>query len=381
VLPLFNIFCERCSVEELFLGVFDHYFKTRIRLGGKANVIGTPDQNALLIEIPGRIETYLNEHKLSHLFKVKGSIGNGNIARIPWIGVFRKDITENAENGYYIVLLFSENMNCCYLSLNQGVTAIEQLYTKRFALRKMREAASQAAKSLEVDPEACYGAIDLASTGDLGRAYEAAAIVSFRYSSNTLPTEEEFFTHLGKLLKYYEELYRVFGKSLNSLISVSEGEFQQVVLEKAAQFEAISRDERLSPLLHPVSPSVLGLRGHPRSPIVAAEAISVANFCCEIDPEHWSFTSKAKKQRYVEAHHLVPISHRDKFPVPLDIVENIVSLCATCHRMLHYGAEKERKPILVSLFKQRKKRLLEKSINIETSEFLRLYAPSEVFED
>lgn len=368
-------------MEQLLFDVFNNYFSTRIRLGGKASVVGTPDQNALLSEIPRRIENYLRNHRISHLYKVKGSIGNGNIARVPWVGVFRKNITENAENGYYIVLLFSENMSCCYLSLNQGVTSIEQLYTKKFALRKMREAASQAAKYLEYDPEAYVGPIELASTGDLGRAYEAAAIASFRYSAQSPPTEAEFFTDFGKLLNYYDNLHRTFGASLNSLVSVSEGEFQQVVLEKAAQLDLSAKGGRPGEESNAVPLSVLGIKGYTRSPIVAAEAINTANFTCEIDPQHWSFTSKAKKQRYVEAHHLIPVSQKDKFPVPLDIVDNVVCLCATCHRLLHYGAEKERRPILVSLFKQRKQKLMAQSIDIETSDFLRLYTSEAVFEE
>lgn len=368
-------------MEEAFLKVFNNYFSTRLRLNGKANVIGTPDQDALLSEIPNRIQSYLNRRGIGHLYKVKASIGNGNIARVPWVGVFRRDVTENAENGYYIVLLFSEVMNSCYLSLNQGITAIEKLYTKKFALKKMRETSAKAFSYLESTPEEIRGPIDLSSTGDLGRAYESAAIVSFKYSLLNLPSESIFLSDLEILLRHYEVLYKTFGNSLNSLVSVSEAEFQQVVLEKAAQIDERARVGRLNSGLDPSLTAVLGSQGFLRSPVVAAEAISAAHFSCEIDPEHWTFTSKAKKHRYVEAHHLIPISHQDKFLVTLDIVENVVSLCATCHRMLHYGVEQERKPLLISLFKQRKGKLFSKSIDVEPLDFLRFYANGMVMED
>jgi 5-methylcytosine-specific restriction protein A len=356
--------------------VLDNYFSTRIRLQGRANVVGTPDQNALLIAIPNYIQNHLVKRGLAHLFKIKGSIGNGNIARVPWVGVFRKDITENAENGYYIVLLFSENMSCCYLSLNQGITAVEQIYTKNFAAKKMREAAIRALSYLECDPEAYRGAINLGSTGDLGRAYEAAAIVSFRYASNELPTAERFFENLDHLLAHYETLFRRFGPNLHSLFSVTEEEFQQVVLEKAAQVDvkAIDPDTDIKVL------DTSG-KGYVRSPMIAAEAIRAAQFMCEIDAEHWTFTSKAKKQRYVEAHHLIPISQQHLFEASLDVVANIVSLCATCHRLLHFGVEKEKKSILVSLLGQRKQKLAEKSINVKTQDFLRFYASGSVAEN
>lgn len=366
-------------MRQLFLNVFDNYFSTRLQLGGKANLVGRPDQEALLVEIPKKIGSYLAQRNLSHLYKVKGSIGNGNIARVPWVGLFRKDITENAENGFYIVLLFAEDMSSCYLSLNQGITAIEQLYTRNFALKKMREGAKGALRSLECDPEERQGPIDLHSTGDLGRAYEAAAIVSYRYSSEEPPTDQVFFQHLDRLIVHYERLYQLFGKNLYSLFTVTEGEFQQVVMEKAAQAKTSSIQSE--PEAEALGALSLTNKGYARSPFVAAEAIRAAQFTCEIDATHWTFTSKAKKQRYVEAHHLIPMSQQRSFPVSLDVVANVVSLCATCHRMLHYGVERDRRSLLVSLLKQRKQKLLENSIDVETNDFLKFYAKDVVLED
>ena len=365
-------------MEDLFAAVFDNYSATRAKLGGKATLIGSPDQAAILNEIPARIEKYLSDRKLAHLYKVKGSIGNGNIARVPWVGIFRKEITENAENGYYIVLLFSENMSSCYLSLNQGITAVEQRYTKNYALKKMEEAANHAWSYLEPSPELWRGKIPLASTGDLGRAYEAAAIASYQYLRTDPPSDELFFQNLESLLVHYNRLFLTFKKNLHALFTVSEGDFQQVVMEKAAQLNNTVQDKNFafpSPTVNPIS------KKYTRSPIVAATAIHAAQFLCEIDSSHWTFTSKAKKQRYVEAHHLIPISQQQNFNSSLDIVDNIVSLCATCHRLLHYGAETERKSILMSLFKRRKQRLYEQDLKIEPNHFLRLYASEAAIED
>lgn len=367
------------SMKQQIINVFDNYFSTRLRLQGRAKVINTLDQKALLVEIPNLIESYLLRKGLRHEFKVKGSIGNGNIARVPWVGIFKKDVTENAENGYYIVLLFSENMGRCYLSLNQGITAVEKLYTKNFAAKKMHEAALRALSYIECDPEAHLGRIDLAATGDLGRAYESAAIVSFEYTIANLPDTQLFFRHLDILLNYYEILFRRFGKSLGSLISVTENEFQQVVLEKAATQTIPSAGSVLD--ADALAASDFSKIAKTRSPIVAAEAIRAAKFTCEINPEHWTFTSKAKKQRYVEAHHLIPICQQGRFFVSLDVVENIVCLCATCHRMLHYGLGKEKNSLLISLFKKRKISLLRRDIGIALSDFLQFYTAEMIIED
>ena len=368
-------------MQALFADVFDSYFSTRAKLGGVAKIIQSPDQNSILKGIPQIFQKYLRDRNKFSLYAVTGSIGKGNIARVPWVGLFRRDITDNAENGYYIVLLFSEDMSGCYLRLNQGITAIEKAYTKSFALRKMRESARRALTYLECEPEAWRGPIDLKSSADLGRSYEAAAVVSYKYLRNDIPDEKLLFQHLDRLVDHYEHLYQLFGKDLHSLISISENEFQQVVLEKAAQPGALK--EHLNSGADAADQGTLrqATKGYVRSPAVAAEAIRAADFLCEIDPNHRTFISRAKKQQYVEAHHLIPMSQQSRFPVSLDVVANVIALCANCHRMLHYGAEQNRRSLLLSLLKKRKKELSEKSINVEKSDFLRFYANGAVIEE
>lgn len=366
---------------EALRDVMDNYVSARATLQGRAKRTDSLDQRALFSTMPARIRAHLANRTDAHLYKVQGSIGKGNLARIPWVGIFRTTVTENAENGYYIVLLFAEDMKCCYLSLNQGITAVEKLYTPNFARKKMREGAFEARKVLSPHPESLFGPINLNSTGDLGRGYEAAAIESFRYSYEELPNDQLFFEHLDHLLNNYTALVRLFGADLYSLFAVTEEEFQQVVLEKAAG-ASLETTSANNPIAEETSPTVrLGSKGFVRSPAVAAAAIRAANFVCEIDSNHWTFTSKARNQRYVEAHHLIPISQQDNFTYSLDIAANIVSLCATCHRMLHFATLQEKKGILKLLLKQRREHLLEKSISVKDSEFLQFYGSDSLLKD
>ena len=366
-------------MQALLTDVFDNYFSTRIKLGGTTKMAGYPDQVALLREIPRKIEEHLAQRRKAFHYKIQGSIGKGNIARVPWVSIFRKDITVNAENGYYIVLLFSEDMSRCYLSLNQGITAVEERYTKKFAWKKMAEVADQAWKFLDPEPELWKGPIDLKATKDLGKAYQCAAIASREYFRTSLPSDQTFFTHLDELLEHYDRLYERLGKSLHSLLSIHESEFQQVVLEKAAQRSDAKFDDDLQKdsFTHFGTSSM----GPLRSPAVSAAAIRTANFLCEIDQNHQTFMSRAKGQRYVEAHHLIPISKQQLFHVSLDVVANIVSLCANCHRQLHYGIDKDRKSLLKSLFNRRRKRLQERAIDVSADDFLGFYAAGLAIDD
>ena len=61
---------------------------------------------------------FINEKQYS----VIGSVGKGNWATVPWIALMHRDITTSTQRGYYIVYLFSEDMQRLYLTIGQGVT-------------------------------------------------------------------------------------------------------------------------------------------------------------------------------------------------------------------------------------------------------------------
>jgi hypothetical protein len=107
--------------------VLQNYRNTKVLLNGAASVIDTPDQLSLLGRLPLFFQSILAKQNRFQDFNVAGSIGRGAIAQVPWVGVFNKKITTSAQDGYYIVLLFSEDMSGCFLSLNQGVTAFREV--------------------------------------------------------------------------------------------------------------------------------------------------------------------------------------------------------------------------------------------------------------
>lgn len=65
------------------------------------------------------------------------------------------------------------------------------------------------------------------------------------------------------------------------------------------------------------------------------------NYTCELCGTKNTFEDKNGKE-YFEGHHLIMynISSQSKFKYSLDITENIICLCPTCHRKIHY-ADKE----------------------------------------
>jgi len=98
-----------------------------------------------------------------------------------------------------------------------------------------------------------------------------------------------------------------------------------------------------------------------------------ANYICEFNHKHNTFTSKSTKEKYVEAHHLIPFSKRKKFEVNIDIEENLIALCPNCHRLIHLAEDEERISLLNNLFSFRKEKLENQMIEISIEQLYKMY--------
>ncbi|MGI6728758.1 MAG: HNH endonuclease [Bacilli bacterium] len=102
----------------------------------------------------------------------------------------------------------------------------------------------------------------------------------------------------------------------------------------------------------------------------AKKSIALANYKCELDGSHQTFNTSNGKP-YMEAHHLIPLSTQDYFEYSLDVDANIVCLCPTCHRKLHYG--NSIRDDLKRLYDLRIRRLKQSGIDITFDELIKLY--------
>jgi hypothetical protein len=83
-----------------------------------------------------------------------------------------------------------------------------------------------------------------------------------------------------------------------------------------------------------------------RNPLLGKIAIKKAYYSCERNHEHQTFISNKTQKQYMEAHHLVPFHFQKemwaKYKINIDCIENLVSLCPTCHKTFHYGTDKSK---------------------------------------
>lgn len=304
-------------------------------------------------------------------YKVVGSVGESplNMAVIPWVAMFRKQVTTSARRGYYIVLLFAEDLSSVVLSLNQGFHDFQKAYgSDQLALAKARACANFVSKIVAVPSGFETGPIDLGASGPLGRGYEQCAILSKRYEAVESIKESELLVDVAALLNAYECLFQLAGDSILTLMPPpSNAEFQDQVQGALAVSTEVS-DLTSGKVPRPEKVLRQGQQGYARDPKVAADAIARANYRCEADTQdaqHTYFISKRSRKNYVEAHHLVPVSRQDVFEYSLDVRENIVALCPHCHRLVHHGTPPERDMLLRRLHDARHLRL--KGCGIEVS--------------
>ena len=110
---------------------------------------------------------------------------------------------------------------------------------------------------------------------------------------------------------------------------------------------------------------------YPRNRQTAINALAHAGYVCEIDANHPTFIRKQIGKPYTEPHHLIPMSQQDCFSVSLDVEENIVSLCSTCHNHIHYG--KGAAELLKKLYEKRKAALHSVGIDITEEALISFY--------
>lgn len=89
------------------------------------------------------------------------------------------------------------------------------------------------------------------------------------------------------------------------------------------------------------------------------------------------FTSKESGKNYLEIHHLIPFEFSNDFEASLEIIDNYVALCPHCHRLIHFGVDRERKGVLTYLYNQRKDALKNKGLNITLKQLFAYYGVNE----
>jgi len=360
----------------LFRNVFENYFNDK----AIGKVPGGIPEGALAIQavcndLPKFFAQGVEQAGERPLdYKCYGSCGQTNFSfsKVPWVACCRTNITRSVQRSYFIVLLFKEDMTGCYLTLNQGFTQYRNIFPTADLSRQYAMVGARLINQLVDTPHNFeVGPIDLATTSGLGKGYEAGSVLSRYYDRNNPRIEGDVLNDFGQLLEIYDRLAKVVPADVTDLLTGDEAAYQAATNMLANEPDEGEQDERPAALPQR-NPAGQG-GGWRRDAAQAARALRNAGHRCEIDPEHDTFISEATRLNYVEAHHLVPMAHQGDFQHSLDVPENIISLCPTCHRKIHFGPVAERSEMSARLLTERTEGLQRRGVEVTERRLRAIY--------
>lgn len=129
-------------------------------------------------------------------YVVKGSVGQTKWANVPWFAIMNKKITKSTQRGYYIVYLFSEDMQRLYLTIAQGVTDTPKEEIE-IIKKEIRQHINMSSK-VKRDDNIFLGASSSA------KDYANSTVAYISYDANKMPSEKELIEDLEEMLRYYE---------------------------------------------------------------------------------------------------------------------------------------------------------------------------------
>ena len=253
--------------------------------------------------------------------KVTVSIGQGNWAEIPWIGIFNPEITTGATNGIYLVYLFSADLKSVYLCQGQGVTAVKKEFGKEQVSELLRRSDLMRTRVPEHKSRCVSGQIDLGGTTSLAKSYGPGVAYYKRYDLENLPSNSALIEDLKHFIYLYDLLVSRGGTDNLDNYNYTAPE-EDLTIQEKKQYVRHSRIERESS----ASAKVKSLLG-------------VICMGCGFDFKR-IYGERGKD--YIEAHHLIPLYELPEGkPVTMDPAKDFAVLCANCHRIVH-----RRKPML-----------------------------------
>ena len=135
-------------------------------------------------------------------FTVKGSAGAGNLAQVPWIAFLDPDVTDSAQEGIYVVYLWSIDAELLYLCLSQGVTDVAKKH-KANVLPRLKSEAAKIRALISRESVDLLAEISLGSKDRLPVQYEAATIAAIKYETRNLPSDMQLRSDLSRMTELY----------------------------------------------------------------------------------------------------------------------------------------------------------------------------------
>lgn len=353
-------------LKELFSEFIDIYpgEKNSVKNSTDKNYAHLRSTKILTEELPTLLQEQSVLSRDRYLFK--GSVGKGRMAEVPNLCILDKSITDSPERGYYIVYLFDPGMTKFYLTLLQGWTQFEKSYGTRIGRKIILK--NQEGLRNQFDTKTTFSATELGLHAERTRTkgYIYGTLFHKVYFIDEMPDDQMLLEDLKQMVDLYQTMKEEIGSDIVHKTVPTESDFQQEI-------------QTATPVQLPDGPIPRPSK-QPRVPSkwkrnigIASDALLRAHYKCEVDVNHKTFTSQKNRHPFVEAHHFLPMAMQDNFINSLDVVENIVALCPTCHRAFHHGENDYKKELVSQFYEKRKLGLQRRGIDISEEALLEIY--------
>jgi 5-methylcytosine-specific restriction enzyme A len=256
---------------------------------------------------------------LDNNYKSKCSVGEGNWADVPWIGIFDSEVTIGAQNGPYIVYLFSTDMKRVYLSQGQGVTEVKKEFQQKGLKNELlRRCSLIQSRVPEFKNKFTDKTIKLNGNTTLAKNYEPAVAFSIEYQIDNLPSNATLEENLFSMIELYSLLIARGGTD-NSETVLTFDNVDNNTKESLNETKKYIRHRRIE-----------------RNSTAAKKAKEILGTNCQGCDLSFEKIYGYIGANFIEAHHKVPLSSlQEGQQTKLNPEHDFAVLCSNCHRMVH----------------------------------------------
>lgn len=265
-------------------------------------------------------------------FQFDASAGNGQWNAAPWLAVLHPLVTKSAQAGFYPVYLFEPNFETVCLVMGQGAERLESAIGKKAALQELSKRAEtirllakgwQRAGFVE-GPFRTLRQVSAPKHGVDADPWAASVAFGVRYHLSSLPSDEVFARDLSRMLDLYSKL------SSDPTLAYAEFDDEAANLRDSGELPEGGLDGAKKVVEHK--------RFEKRKRNAKLIGAVKRNLGYECQACRFSFAKKYGDHmaRFIEAHHVVPISTLgDEGAVLSPTEEHFTVLCSNCHRAIH----------------------------------------------
>ena len=182
-------------LSELFDFVLNNYIKAKT----EQSFAGHPLGEYVRSTIPGILRL---EYCANNEYVIKGSVGQGAWATVPWIAIMNKEITTTTQNGIYVVYLFSADGDKVFLTLNQGCTDLINKCGRKKALAILADTAGELRTELQITSSHFLDGKGIVTGNGY---YDAGCIAYIEYRKGNIPDDKTLYADLNAFCRYYDK--------------------------------------------------------------------------------------------------------------------------------------------------------------------------------